>query len=108
MLAGRVLRVRVRSWQLKVSQPNVCRTTRHHETRRNYSQSHTDRSAVGVSLPCSLLAYSRFNALTTQALTPKSAALFIAVGIGLFFYFRHEKQKLLEQRGKVPSHPGYP
>jgi protein SCO1/2 len=29
-----------------------------------------------------------------------SAALFIATGIGLFFYFRHEKQKVLEERGQ--------
>lgn len=30
--------------------------------------------------------------------TPKSAALFVAAGVGLFFYFRYEKAKLLEQR----------
>ncbi|KAG6849943.1 hypothetical protein H0H93_003315 [Arthromyces matolae] len=30
--------------------------------------------------------------------TPKSAALFIATGIGLFFYFRHEKAQLLARR----------
>lgn len=40
-----------------------------------------DRSAVGV-------------------FTPKAAALFVATGVGLFFYFRYEKQKLLEQRQK--------
>lgn len=32
--------------------------------------------------------------------TPKAAALFVATGIGLFFYFRYEKQKLIEQRQK--------
>ncbi|KAJ3766026.1 h-sco1 [Lentinula raphanica] len=32
------------------------------------------------------------------AFTPTSAALFIAVGVGLFWYFRNEKAKLLEQR----------
>lgn len=31
--------------------------------------------------------------------TPKSAALFIATGTVLFFYFRYEKAKLLEERG---------
>ncbi|KDQ28853.1 hypothetical protein PLEOSDRAFT_1111972, partial [Pleurotus ostreatus PC15] len=46
---------------------------------RAYSQFSRDRAAVGV-------------------FTPKSAALFVAVGVGLFCYFRHEKAKLLEQR----------
>lgn len=44
--------------------------------------------------------------------TPKAAALFIATGVGLFFYFRYEKQKLIEQKrafsleatAKPPSH----
>ncbi|TFK45473.1 h-sco1 [Heliocybe sulcata] len=40
-----------------------------------------DRAAVGV-------------------FTPKAAILFVAVGTGLFMYFRHEKQKLLEQKQK--------
>jgi len=30
--------------------------------------------------------------------TPKAAALFVATGLGLFFYFQHEKIKLLEER----------
>lgn len=30
--------------------------------------------------------------------TPKAAALFLVTGAGLFFYFRHEKEKLLEQK----------
>lgn len=30
--------------------------------------------------------------------TPKSAALFIIAGVGLFYYFRYEKVRLLEQR----------
>jgi protein SCO1/2 len=38
--------------------------------------------------------------MTIKVFTPKSAALFVAAGIGLFFYFRHEKAKLLEQRGE--------
>ncbi|EAU82467.1 h-sco1 [Coprinopsis cinerea okayama7 len=32
--------------------------------------------------------------------TPKSAALFLAAGVGLWFYFRHEKARLLEEREK--------
>ncbi|KAH7930339.1 SCO1 protein [Leucogyrophana mollusca] len=40
-----------------------------------------DRAAVGV-------------------FTPRAAALFVVTGIGLFYYFQHEKQKLLEQRQK--------
>ncbi|KAJ7122970.1 h-sco1 [Mycena epipterygia] len=50
------------------------------ETRRPYSSSR-DRSAVGV-------------------FTPKSAAIFILSGIGLLFYFRREKAKILEQQEK--------
>ena len=39
--------------------------------------------------------------LTTrkQVFTPASAALFVVTGIGLFYYFRYEKAKLLEERG---------
>ncbi|KDQ65140.1 hypothetical protein JAAARDRAFT_53042 [Jaapia argillacea MUCL 33604] len=57
-----------------------------HASRRCYSSHETpsgerDRAAVGV-------------------FTPKAAALFILAGAGLFFYFRYEKEKLLEQRQK--------
>lgn len=37
---------------------------------------------------------------TIKVFTPKSAALFVSAGVALFFYFRHEKAKLLEQRGE--------
>ncbi|KAL0949112.1 hypothetical protein HGRIS_009199 [Hohenbuehelia grisea] len=49
--------------------------------RAHYSQFHNqrDRAAVGV-------------------FTPASAALFVAAGVGLFFYFRHEKAQLAEAR----------
>jgi len=33
-----------------------------------------------------------------KVFTPKAAAIFLAAGLGLFFYFRYEKAKLLEQR----------
>ena len=33
-----------------------------------------------------------------QVFTPKAAALFVLAGTGLYFYFRWEKQRLLEQR----------
>ncbi|KAL6304062.1 h-sco1 [Sparassis latifolia] len=60
--------------------------------KRNYSEKSSgstqqtpsgerDRSAVGV-------------------FTPTAAAIFVATGVGLFFYFRHEKEKLHEQRQK--------
>ncbi|KAF9270614.1 putative SCO1-involved in stabilization of Cox1p and Cox2p [Marasmius fiardii PR-910] len=39
--------------------------------------------------------------------SPASAAIFIAVGTGLFFYFRHEKQKLIEEREKERSSQAY-
>lgn len=45
------------------------------------NQGGKDRAAVGV-------------------FTPKAAALFVVSGVGLYFYFRYEKQKLLEQRQK--------
>ncbi|EGO04189.1 hypothetical protein SERLA73DRAFT_173625 [Serpula lacrymans var. lacrymans S7.3] len=51
--------------------------------KRCYSQfrSTQDRTAVGV-------------------FTPTAAAVFVVTGVGLFYYFRHEKAKLLEQRQK--------
>ncbi|KAI0655237.1 SCO1 protein, partial [Cubamyces menziesii] len=45
------------------------------------SSGERDRAAIGV-------------------FTPKAAALFVLTGIGLYFYFRNEKEKLLEQRRK--------
>ncbi|KAK7694452.1 hypothetical protein QCA50_001638 [Cerrena zonata] len=56
-------------------------------SRRSYSvkqqtaSGSRDRSSVGV-------------------FTPKAAALFVATGLGLFAYFRYEKERLLEQRQK--------
>ncbi|KAI0640526.1 SCO1 protein [Trametes meyenii] len=37
---------------------------------------------------------------TVGVFTPTAAALFVLTGAGLFFYFRSEKEKLLEQRRK--------
>ncbi|RPD62154.1 SCO1 protein [Lentinus tigrinus ALCF2SS1-7] len=37
---------------------------------------------------------------TVGVFTPKAAALFVATGVALFFYFRSEKEKLLEQKRK--------
>ncbi|KIK68842.1 hypothetical protein GYMLUDRAFT_255478 [Collybiopsis luxurians FD-317 M1] len=39
--------------------------------------------------------------------TPASAALFVAVGAGLFWYFRNEKAKLLEEREKERMSKSY-
>ncbi|OJA07917.1 hypothetical protein AZE42_03684 [Rhizopogon vesiculosus] len=50
-------------------------------SKRCYTSGARDRATVGV-------------------FTPKAAALFVATGIGLFYYFRYEKQKLLQQRQK--------
>ncbi|KAK7061231.1 hypothetical protein R3P38DRAFT_2677057 [Favolaschia claudopus] len=66
------------------------------ETRRSYSDkpptsnasSIRDRNAVGV-------------------FTPKSAAVFILTGIGLLFYFRHEKAKVLEQQEQERASKAY-
>ncbi len=33
--------------------------------------------------------------------TPTAAALFLLAGVGLAFYFRHEKARLDEERGKL-------
>ncbi|KAJ3798385.1 SCO1/SenC-domain-containing protein [Lentinula aff. detonsa] len=41
------------------------------------------------------------------AFTPTSAALFIVVGVGLFWYFRNEKAKLLEQREQERTSKSY-
>lgn len=51
------------------------------EIRRNSPTGAQDRATVGV-------------------FAPKAAVLFVATGIGLYYYFQHEKQKLLEQKQK--------
>jgi len=38
-----------------------------------------------------------------QVFTPKAAALFLLAGTGLYFYFRWEKQRLLEQKRESTS-----
>jgi protein SCO1/2 len=45
-----------------------------------------------------------------QVFTPTAAALFVATGAGLFFYFKSEKEKLLKKKGAPDptSHPGRP
>ncbi|KAF8883400.1 h-sco1 [Infundibulicybe gibba] len=58
-----------------------------HPQRRGYSQ-FRERNNVGV-------------------FTPTSAALFVAAGLGLFFYFRYEKAQLLEQREKERASKQY-
>lgn len=47
--------------------------------------------------------YNLISFVKIQVFTPKAAALFVATGIGLFFYFRYEKAKLLEQRRAYSS-----
>ncbi|XP_006463927.1 hypothetical protein AGABI2DRAFT_187347 [Agaricus bisporus var. bisporus H97] len=47
------------------------------------------------------------NRNTIGTLTPASAAVFVATGVGLYFYFRYEKQKLLEEREKERSSRQY-
>lgn len=37
-----------------------------------------------------------------QVFTPAAAALFVATGVGLFYYFQYEKQKLQEKKGPSP------
>ncbi|KAG7099614.1 hypothetical protein E1B28_001442 [Marasmius oreades] len=39
--------------------------------------------------------------------SPASAAIFVAVGTALYFYFRHEKKKSIEQREKERSSQAY-
>ncbi|KAJ6543968.1 h-sco1 [Mycena capillaripes] len=41
------------------------------------------------------------------AFTPKSAAIFILTGLGLLFYFRHEKAKIIEQQEKDRATKAY-
>ncbi|KAI0915435.1 hypothetical protein AcV5_003657 [Taiwanofungus camphoratus] len=80
---------RASSTVLRCSRPLQSSPKRNIGRRRNYSDQPSqqtpagarDRSAVGV-------------------FTPKAAALFVVTGVGLVFYFRYEKQKLLEQRQK--------
>jgi hypothetical protein len=73
------------------------------------SQGGKDRAAVGVRIPLVFFVYTyqRFHA-DIQVFTPKAAALFVAAGVGLFFYFRYEKQQLLEQRRMCPHFSFFP
>lgn len=57
------------------------RLTKHHST-------FPERNAIGV-------------------FTPKSAILFITTGVGLFFYFRHEKKKILQMREQERGRKSY-
>jgi hypothetical protein len=60
-----------------------------------------DRAAVGVST----IKFYRFVGVkyrNSQVFTPTAAALFIATGAGLFWYFKNEKEKL--QQKKRSSH----
>lgn len=59
--------------------PRTC--PRSYSTKQSTSSGARDRATVGV-------------------FTPKAAALFVTTGLGLFFYFRYEKDRLLEQRQK--------
>ncbi|KAJ6463269.1 SCO1/SenC-domain-containing protein [Mycena vitilis] len=58
------------------------------ETRRPYSSASRDKNAIGV-------------------FTPKSAAIFLLSGLGLLFYFRHEKAKVIEQQEKERASKAY-
>ncbi|KAJ7067789.1 h-sco1 [Mycena amicta] len=64
------------------SQPTLCR-----RSHRVYSTGQS-QNAVGV-------------------FTPKSAALFVVTGLGLLWYFRHEKAKLIEQQEKERATKSY-
>lgn len=46
---------------------------------------------------------SLHSASEMQVFTPKAAALFLLAGTGLYFYFRWEKQRLLEQKRESTS-----
>lgn len=37
-----------------------------------------------------------------QVFTPTAAALFVATGLGLFYYFQYEKRKVQEKKGPFP------
>ena len=58
-----------------------------------------DRAAVGVRFIFLFPSFICTNVVSRiQVFTPKAAALFVASGIGLYFYFRYEKEQLLLQR----------
>ncbi|TFK35013.1 SCO1/SenC-domain-containing protein [Crucibulum laeve] len=58
-----------------------CAKSRRVELQKRHYAQYSDRNTVGV-------------------FTPTSAAIFVAVGAGLFFYFRQEKARLVEEREK--------
>ncbi|KAF8554993.1 SCO1 protein [Imleria badia] len=46
------------------------------------------------------LALKSSRAIATNVFTPTAAALFVATGVGLFYYFQYEKRKLQEKKEK--------
>jgi len=73
--------------------PRLPSLTRRKLSQRTYAtqstvQGYRDRAAVGV-------------------FTPKAAALFVAVGAGLYLYFRNEKQKLEEEKRQARAPAAY-
>lgn len=67
------------------------------DVRQNPPTGAQDRATVGVSKrpwsKCSIVTH-----FVSQVFTPKAAVLFVATGVGLYYYFQHEKQKLLEEK----------
>ncbi|KAI0751695.1 SCO1/SenC-domain-containing protein [Daedaleopsis nitida] len=78
-------RVALRSIPTRLSSRGIARRT--YSTDPNLNPSHQTSSG------------SRDKA-TVGVFTPTAAALFVVTGVGLFFYFRNEKEKLQEQRRK--------
>ena len=82
---------------------HLCPTVQHTRCSRTYSSipssSDRDKTAVGVSPP-HLKRPEGYNS-GFQVFSPTAAAIFIATGAGLFYYFNSEKESLKKKKGCV-------
>lgn len=86
-------------WRSLHGSANIC---------RRQTNSRNAGVAQGVAFKRSHRYYSSFPERNSVGVfTPTSAAIFVAAGVGLFFYFRYEKTRLLEEREKERMNKQY-
>ncbi|RDB20528.1 Lysophospholipid acyltransferase [Hypsizygus marmoreus] len=91
-----------RPWQ---TYQRPCRSL--HVLSRNVRQQTIPRPTA-ISKPSQQRRASSFSERNAVGVfTPKSAAIFIAAGVGLFFYFRYEKAQQLERREQERASKSY-
>ena len=82
---------------------HLCSTVQHTRCSRAYSSipSSGDRDKTAVGVSSSHLKQSEIYNNWFQVFSPTAAAVFIATGAGLFYYFNSEKESLKKKKGCV-------